>query len=583
MRVRFWGTRGSIPTPGPDTVRYGGNTSCVEERTDGGEVLVLDCGTGARALGASLVAEAAADGTSPSGSILIGHTHWDHIHGLPFFAPLFVPGSRWDLYGPRGIVRTLDGVLAGQMEYQYFPVGLDEVAAEVAYHDLVEGVFEIGDATIRTRYLNHPALTLAYRIEVGGAVLVYATDHEPYDVELAAGGEPGPDSGDGRHAGFFAGADVLVHDAQYDAVSYPSKVGWGHSPMEYVVALAASVGVRTLVLFHHDPARDDDAVDAMLQRARGIAADEGSGMVVEAAAEGSELDVVAGTSGKRSAPDAVSATRIPALEHLDVRVVVASRDQAFASAVEAAARAEGLGTRSPEDLADHTDDTIVILDVDDDRPAEPPSGAATVIGATRQAVPKVVSHVSDWIVLPCSIAHLRTKLHAAVLRRACRWTAAPLPPDEEHRLEALRALEILDTPPEGRFDRLTEMARQATDTPIALVTLVDAERQWFKSHAGFPVSESPRDESMCAHAILGDDVLVIPDTLEDDRFADNPAVTGPARIRFYAGVPLVLGDGSRVGTLCVGDHRPRLLDEHQLDELRRLAALVVEELQARAH
>src|SRR6187455_3280268 len=135
MRVRFWGTRGSIPTPGPGTVRYGGNTSCVEVRTDSGQLLVLDCGTGARALGVSLVEEAAARGTPPAGAILIGHTHWDHIHGLPFFAPLFVPGSHWDVYGPRGIVRSLDGVLAGQMEYQYFPVGLDEVSAEVRYHD----------------------------------------------------------------------------------------------------------------------------------------------------------------------------------------------------------------------------------------------------------------------------------------------------------------------------------------------------------------------------------------------------------------------------------------------------------------
>ena len=579
MRVRFWGTRGSIPTPGPDTVRYGGNTSCVEVRTDGGTLLVLDCGTGARGLGVALVEEAAATGTAPSGSILIGHTHWDHIHGVPFFAPLFVPGSRWDVYGPRGIVRTLDAVLAGQMEYQYFPVGLDEVAAEVAYHDLVEGVFEIGDATIRTHYLNHPALTLAYRIEVGGAVLVYATDHEPYDVELAGGGTPSEGSGDERHAAFFADADVLIHDAQYDSVTYATKVGWGHSPMEYVVTLAASVDVRRLVLFHHDPARGDEAVDELVERAQAIAAATGDGMVVQAAAEGGELEVVAGGGGHRVPHVVPSATTAPALEDLDVSVVVASRDAAFASAVEAAARAEGLSTRALEDLGEHPTDSIVVLDVDDEPAAHAPAAGWRVIGATRHAVPKVASHVTDWIVLPCTIAHLRTKLHAAVLRRACRWTAAPLPADEDHRLAALRSLEILDTPEEDRFDQYTEAARHATDTPIALVTLVDADRQWFKSHLGFPLSESPRDESMCAHTILGDDVLVVPDALEDDRFADNPAVTGPARIRFYAGVPLVLADGSRVGTLCVGDHRPRLLDEHQLDELRRLATLVVAELQ----
>jgi phosphoribosyl 1,2-cyclic phosphodiesterase len=580
MRVRFWGTRGSIPTPGPGTVRYGGNTSCVEVRTDGGTLLVLDCGTGARALGTALVEEGVASGTPPTGSILIGHTHWDHIHGLPFFAPLFVPGGRWDLYGPRGLVRTLDATLAGQMEYQYFPVGLDEVAAEVAYHDLVEGVFQIGDATIRTHYLNHPALTLAYRIEVGGAAVVYATDHEPHDVELAAGGRPSPRSLDGRHAGFFADADLLIHDAQYDSESYPEKVGWGHSPMEYVVSLAASAGVRRLALFHHDPARTDDAVDALVDRARAIAAGVNGGMVVEAAAEGNAVEVVARGGGATATHQVASATSAPALEHLDVDVLVSSRDASLASAIALAAEAEGLRTRPLDGSDGHAADSIVVLDVDDDPPTEAPPSGWSVIGVTRHAVPKVASRVTDWIVLPASIAHLRTKLHAAVLRRACRWTAAPLPADEGHRLAALHALEILDTPPEDRFDQYTELARQATDTPISLITLVDAERQWFKSHAGFPATESPRDESMCAHAILGDDVLVVPDTLDDERFADNPAVTGPARIRFYAGVPLVLDDGSRVGTLCVGDHRPRLLDEHQLDELRRLAALVVAELRA---
>ena len=160
--------------------------------------------------------------------------------------------------------------------------------------------------------------------------------------------------------------------------------------------------------------------------------------------------------------------------------------------------------------------------------------------------------------------------------------APPISEYEQQRLDGLRRLAILDTTAEERFDRITRMARNMFEVPISLISLVDEERQWFKSHLGFPIDESPRDESMCAHAILGDEPLVVPDTLEDDRFADNPAVTGPARIRFYAGVPLVLADGSRVGTLCVGDHRPRLLDEDQLDELRRLAALVVTELEGGA-
>jgi GAF domain-containing protein len=141
---------------------------------------------------------------------------------------------------------------------------------------------------------------------------------------------------------------------------------------------------------------------------------------------------------------------------------------------------------------------------------------------------------------------------------------------------------LLDTAAEERFDRYTAEACRILDVPMALITFVDAERQWFKSHPGTDVQETPRDLSVCAHAILGDDVFQIPDLLEDPRFAENPVIMGPERVRFYAGAPLVLADGSKVGTLCVADHRPRVLDDEQLDELRRLAALVQAELQATA-
>ena len=475
-------------------------------------------------------------------------------------------------------MRTLDSVLAGQMEYQYFPIGLDEVSAEVKYHDLVEGVFEVGDTTIRTQYLNHPALTLGFRIEADGATFVYASDHEPHDAALAGGGLTAPGSADARHADFLADADVLVHDTQYDAASYAAKVGWGHSTMEYAVSLAGAARVGRLVLYHHDPQRDDDGVDDLLRRARALAASDGSGLEVEAAAEGSVLEVRRAGRPQARAEGAV-ATVVPATRDLAVGVAIATSDPALEAEVEAAAIAEGLTVRK---LAGDLSDAVVVVDVDDDRGApHSVDHSAGILGVTRRAIPSFpTAGITDWIVLPASIAHIRTKLRAAVLRKACRWLAAPVAPDEEQRLAALHRLRMLDTPREARFNRFVEQAREITATPLALVSLVDSHRQWFKATAGFDATETHRDESFCAHAILGPHVLQIPDALEDPRFADNPAVAPPLRVRFYAGVPLALADGSRVGTLCVADHRPRLLDDHQLEGLRRLAELVVAELQA---
>jgi len=583
VRIRYWGTRGSVPTPGPGTVRHGGNTSCVEVRTDGGTLLVLDCGTGGRLLGQALVDESQGSGVPPSGALLIGHTHWDHIHGLPFFAPLFVEGTRWDIYGPRGLVRTLDSVLAGQMEYQYFPVALDEVAAEVRFHDLVEGVFEVGDASIRTQYLNHPALTVGYRIEADGATVVYSSDHEPFDAALAAGGDLSASADDARHVAFLADADVVVHDAQYLASEYEAKRGWGHSTMEYVVDAALEAGVAHLVLYHHDPSRTDADLDALLTNARDRARAAGGSMTITAATEGEELVVTPRVGAVHHAAVDRSATDSPAVEDLPTYVVVETDDPAFASAVRRAAEAEGLSVRlDAPGAADTEGRGVMVVDVDAGSTSSYETGPdrLAMLAMTRRGVPPLLTEsVSDWVVWPCSVAQLRTKLRAAMLRRASRWLAAPLPADEDKRLRSLRSLQVLDTEPEERFDRYAELARRATSTPIALVTLVDEDRQWFKARVGSDVVESHRDESFCAHAILGDDVFQVPDVLADARFADNPAVTGPMHVRFYAGVPLVLGDGSRVGTLCVADHRPRLLHDAQVAELRRLAALVVGELE----
>ena len=232
MRVRFWGTRGSIAVPGPGTNHFGGNTSCVELVTDAGGLLIFDCGTGARQLAAALMAR----GGAVDANILLGHTHWDHIQGFPFFTPAFVKGNTVAIHGPEGSRGSLHEVLAGQMEFTYFPVDLTQLPAAITYHDLTEGLHAIGGARVAAQYLNHPAMTVGYRVEVDGASIVYLVDHEPFSDELwRAGSAPGRiesmlHEGDRRHARFMADADLVIHDAQYTPEEYPAKKTWGTAP-----------------------------------------------------------------------------------------------------------------------------------------------------------------------------------------------------------------------------------------------------------------------------------------------------------------------------------------------------------------
>jgi len=293
MQVRFWGTRGSIATPGPGTNHFGGNTSCVELTTSEGHLLLFDCGTGARLLGAELSSK----GKPVNASILFGHTHWDHIQGFPFFAPAFMPGNKIDVYAPEGGQRTLQDVLAGQMEFTYFPVELNQLPATISYNVLAEGVYKIGGLSVTTQYLNHPAVTLGYRVEYNGAVIVYMTDHEPFADKLwDNGARPGSidalvHEGDRRHARFMVGADLVIHDAQYTPEEYPAKKNWGHSTYEYVVELAAAAGVRQLALTHHDPTHDDAFIAELEQRARSLAEQRGASLDILCAYEGCALQV----------------------------------------------------------------------------------------------------------------------------------------------------------------------------------------------------------------------------------------------------------------------------------------------------
>ena len=177
MIVRFWGTRGSIPTPGAGTARYGGNTSCVEVRSDDGNLFIFDCGTGIRQLGLSLLG---ASPKPPRIHLLIGHTHWDHIQGFPFFKPVFFPGTEINIYAPLGFQRSLEDAMAGQMQYSYFPVKLTDLSSRIHYTELDEGFFRIGKSLVETQYLNHTAPTIAYRLTEGATSIAYVTDHEPF-------------------------------------------------------------------------------------------------------------------------------------------------------------------------------------------------------------------------------------------------------------------------------------------------------------------------------------------------------------------------------------------------------------------
>ncbi|RVU19796.1 MBL fold metallo-hydrolase [Methylobacterium oryzihabitans] len=598
MLVRFYGTRGSLPVPGPGTVRYGGNTSCVCVRSRRGTLVVLDIGTGAYALGRDLTAK----GLAGRGHLLITHTHWDHIQGLPFFAPLFVPGNEWDIYAPRGLGASLRETLSGQMQHRYFPVSLDQLGATIRYHELVEGSLALGpdgDVAVEARYLNHPALTLGYRLQADGASLVYALDHEPYAACAAEGRTPlrGPDR---RHAEFLDGADLVIHDAQYTAEEYRDRQGWGHSTVEY--ALRAAKGARRLALMHHDPLRDDDALDALVARYR--ATSPGPDLI--AAAEGLSLDLT--QTGAAAHRGGASAERAPDTARTEAAVVLAAADPALGARIAGLLAEDEVPVHAvavqPEAVraavARHRPALVVLTDGTGTGPAvaaicdalgapgsDPEARPALVLAAagTDPARDEALG-LADRLAAPFTDAFARTRLRAWLMRETCRWERAVPGPDEAGRLAAVAGLALLDTPAEERFDRIVRLAAEALATPYAALTLIDRDRQWFKASIGLGFRESARDLSLCDHAVAAAgrgaaDALVVPDTHGDGRFADNPVVTGPPHIRFYAGQPLVLAGGHCIGTLCVADTRPRDPDGEALAQLRRLAGLALAEAEGR--
>ena len=280
MRVMFWGCRGTIASPGADTARYGGNTSCVEVHLDDGTLLILDAGTGARALGQARVEE------SPSRiDLFITHLHVDHIEGLGFFEPIWRAETDLHVWGPPSPVASHDRRLAKYFSPPLFPLHLSEVPAHVTFHDAPEGSWTIGGATVHSASIQHQGITVGYRVEADGAAVTYLTDHEPAlgaDIETAL---PEWISG----AALAWKADLLIHDCQYTDEEYEARVGFGHTSPADVAAFAAKVGARRLALFHHDPFHSDDELDAIRERVLERWSVDPSRVVI--AAEGAELAV----------------------------------------------------------------------------------------------------------------------------------------------------------------------------------------------------------------------------------------------------------------------------------------------------
>lgn len=588
MHVRFWGTRGSLPKPGQHTLRFGGNTACVEVESSAGTLIVIDGGTGLHALGQALVSS----GNCRSGHLLISHTHWDHIQGIPFFAPFFGQDSRWQIYAPKGFGSSIEDTLAGQMQYAYFPIRLDQMGARITFAELVEGTFDIADVRIRTQYMNHTALTLGFRLEADGASVVYASDHEPYFAHLASGRDP-LSGRDRSHAEFAKNADLLIHDAQFTAEEYSGRIGWGHSPMEYAAAVARSARTPLLALTHHDPQRTDAELAALIDKLNEAQPADSPVTSIFAAQEG-QLIKLGRPAAERPKMEAVSMANSSAL--IKPSLVLGTDNRCDVSIISEAAKADGIplvqgcGAAQAIAVAKAASPAVMILDAQDIDTL----WRCTNIGPHRMEldVPTIVIAESDHesvdvtaklsgsidvLVRPFSAAYARSLIRAALLRTACRWQRSMTALNEQERLEEILRLSILDTEPEERFDRITRLAASLFGAPMALISLVDRDRQWFKSKVGLGVSETSREVSFCAHAVAARNPLIVSDAFQDARFADNPLVIGAPRIRFYAGYPLYV-KSQCVGTLCILDTKPREITAESIRFLRDLAAVAEIEL-----
>jgi len=265
MKVRFWGVRGSIPSPGPHTMRYGGNTTCIEVRTDDNSLIILDAGTGIFPLAQELLKQ-----LPVQANVFMTHTHWDHIQGLPFFTPLYIPGNSVRIHGGYDVVagRGVDQIIDVQLQYSYFPVREAEMRGSIEYATLSIGEpVHVGDATVTPLLLNHPVVNFGYRIDCNGKAMFFTGDHEPWpniyspEDEGYSEFQQVIDLQQAQLDRSLAGLDLLIADSSYTADEYSTRIGWGHGTLEDNMAWASRLGVKKLVCTHHEPTRSDDDLE----------------------------------------------------------------------------------------------------------------------------------------------------------------------------------------------------------------------------------------------------------------------------------------------------------------------------------
>jgi phosphoribosyl 1,2-cyclic phosphodiesterase len=293
-RLKFWGTRGSISVPGPGTLRYGGNSTCVEVRADG-EIIALDAGSGIRSLGIALEKEFQSQPIRLS--LLITHAHWDHIQGLPFFAPAYEKKNEIRVRGYDGVDMSFGEIMAEPMKAPFFPIAMRELSARVDIKKLTEMEFSCGKVQVRARFVNHPGICAGYRLFTSGGSIAFLPDHEPYRfLHSARANDMSPEQAKKTATEeqialveFLRGSDILILDAQYTDAEYENHVGWGHGSVSSAVLLALDAKVRRLLLFHHDPSHDDGMLDAIVDDARQLIRERGKHLEVDSAREGEEV------------------------------------------------------------------------------------------------------------------------------------------------------------------------------------------------------------------------------------------------------------------------------------------------------